>query len=182
MGLFDTMASVIAELDRAGIPHMVSGSVASAHHGESRATQDIDVVIDPTASQLHELVEALRARGLYVDDAAAAMAHRSQFNAIDTTTGWKVDLIIKKDRAYSREEFARRRPAELGGLDVYVTSPEDSILSKLEWGAASGSERQVRDVQSIIRAQLDRLDWSYLEHWAGELHISELLEQARTAS
>ena len=35
----------------AGIPFMVTGSMASAHFGEPRSTLDIDIVIDPTAQQ-----------------------------------------------------------------------------------------------------------------------------------
>lgn len=76
-----------------------------------------------------------------------------------------------------REKFERRRPALIGGQSVYVVSPEDSILSKLEWARISGSERQVRDVRGIVRVQAERLDHAYLRRWALDLDVADLLEQ-----
>lgn len=180
MGLFDTLAAVVRELDLAGVPHMISGSIASAHHGEARATQDIDIVIDPSPEQMAVLVRGLRGTGMYVGDGESAMSDRSQFNVIDTTSGWKVDLIVRKDRDYSREEFARRQAVEIGPVPTFVTSPEDSILTKLEWAADSGSERQQRDVRAMPLAQGDELDWRYLNRWASELGVLDVLQQLRS--
>ena len=59
--LFEALATVVDVLDRTGIPQMVSGSVASARHGEARATQDIDLVIDPSPEQVGPLREQQRA-------------------------------------------------------------------------------------------------------------------------
>ena len=112
---------------------------------------------------------------LDVDDAHAAWEHRSQFNVLDPTTGWKVDLIVRKDRPYSRVELERRQPATIEGVALHVVSPEDSILSKLEWSRAGVSERQLRDVVSVLEVQGQDLDWRYLEHWAGELGLTDLL-------
>lgn len=179
-GLVRILTRVVSALDEVGIAHMVSGSVASTRHGEARATQDIDIVIDPTESQIGPLVDLLTRRApgdtdLYVDDAHAAWEHRSQFNVLDPTTGWKVDLIVRKDRPYSRVELERRQPATIEGVALYVVSPEDSILSKLEWSRAGVSERQLRDVVSVLEVQGQDLDWRYLEHWAGELGLTDLL-------
>ncbi len=144
-GLARLLACVVHALDEVGIPHMVSGSVASTRHGQARATQDIDIVIDPLESQIGPLVDLLTRQDpgdaeLYVDDAHAAWQHRSQFNVIDPATAWKVDLIVRKDRPYSQVEMERRQPATIEGVSLYVVSPEDSILSKLEW---SRSRRRV---------------------------------------
>jgi hypothetical protein len=63
-----------------------------------------------------------------------------------------VDIIIRKDRAFSREEFSRRRPVDPPFAErVSIVSPEDAILSKLEWAKQSGSsERQLADVAGIV--------------------------------
>src|SRR5258705_8796072 len=93
-------------LDGAGIPYMLSGSFASAFYGATRSTQDIDLVIDATSAQLELLIGQLPSEHYYVDLAAALEAHRrkSLFNVIDLATGWKIDLIIRKARAFSEEE------------------------------------------------------------------------------
>ena len=53
---------------------------------------------------------------------------------------------------------------------------EDTMLAKLEWGAASGSERQMDDVVAIARTQ--SVDRDYLERWAAELGVSSQLATA----
>lgn len=179
MGLFDTLKLVVGALDQSSIPHMVAGSIGSAHYGEARSTQDIDIVIDPDAAGMADLLVLLRSAGLYVGDGLAALADRSQFNVIDTATGWKVDLIIRKDRPFSRSEFERRRETVIGGVPVYVLSAEDSILSKLEWGSASASERQFSDAAAIVAVRGDELDWAYLVHWAAVLGVADQLRELR---
>ena len=114
--MFDVLGAVVAALDRAQIPHMVSGSIASARHGEARSTQDIDLVIDPTERQMEALLLELDRPNYYVGDGLRALSERSQFYVIDTTTGWKVDLMIRRDRPFSVVEFARRSAVDLGGV------------------------------------------------------------------
>ena len=129
---------------------MVAGSLASTLHGEPRSTQDIDLVVDPTPDQLAAFVDRLDTDRFYVGDAFGALERRDQFNVIDVTTGWKVDLIIRKDRPFSQTEFGRRRPAVILGVRTAVASVEDTILAKLEWAKADDSDRQRRDVTAMI--------------------------------
>ena len=172
MTLADTIAPVVAGLDTAGIPYMLVGSVASSIHGELRSTQDIDIVIDPTRDALIAFVASVPAR-FYVDRDAAldAFARRSMFNLIDTETGWKVDLVLRKARPFSIEELSRRRQSLFGGVHVYVASPEDTILSKLEWAKLGSSARQLDDVRRLIGVRGDTLDRAYLARWIDELEL-----------
>ncbi len=55
-----------------------TGSFASSYHGAPRATQDIDIVVSPTANQLRELVKLLPTTEYYVDLDAALDAQRRQ--------------------------------------------------------------------------------------------------------
>ena len=81
-----------------------------------------------------------------------ALRRRRLFNVIEDRTAVKIDLIIRKDRPFSVEELGRRRPAQLGaGLRVALASPEDTVVSKLEWSRRSGgSEKQLADVAGIL--------------------------------
>lgn len=178
----DLLREVVRRLDEAVIPHMLAGSMASSFHGEPRSTQDIDLVIDPDGSALRRFVDDLDPDRFYVDDALDALRHRGQFNVIDTTTGWKVDLVIRKDRPFSREEFARRRAVDVLGVSTHVATAEDTVLAKLEWAKGGGSDRQVEDVVGIFDAVGDALDQEYLDRWAGELGVTELLAVARDRS
>jgi phosphoglycolate phosphatase-like HAD superfamily hydrolase len=171
--LADLLASIVERLDRAGIPYMVTGSLASSYHGEPRTTRDIDIIVDPERDALLRLVDDLQAAGFDVDREVAldAVGERSQFNAIGPDAS-KVDFIIRRDRPFSVEEFSRRQAADILGTPGFVTTAEDLVLAKLEWAAMSGSERQLSDVAGIL-AIAGPLDAAYIDRWAEVLGVRE---------
>jgi hypothetical protein len=174
MSVSDVFARIKSALDSAGIAYMLSGSFASAAYGVPRSTQDIDFVITATPSQLRTLIQILPSDQYYADLDAALAAHerRSLFNVIDSATGWKIDFIIRKSRAFSEEEFGRRRLLDLEGTSLFVASPEDVIVAKLEWSKLAKSQRQLEDVAAILRVRFEQLDHSYLEKWIAELGLN----------
>jgi hypothetical protein len=96
------------------------------------------------------------------------------FNVVDRASGWKVDLIIRKNRAFSRDEFGRRMKLSLLDVPVYIASPEDTIVAKLEWSKQSGgSERQRRDVAGIVATVGQELDRAYVERWVHDLDLAD---------
>lgn len=177
------LARVVAALGKAGIPFMVAGSFASTAHGIPRATQDLDLVIDPPGPEaLDALLRALPPEAYYADADAArdALQRRSMFNVVDLATGWKIDFIVRKDRPFSRQEFERRQALSLLGVAAFVASPEDTIIAKLEWSQrGGGSERQRRDVAGILEMLGSQLDRAYLEAWVRDLGLEAEWEAAR---
>lgn len=167
---------VVHALDAAGIGHMLTGSHASTFHGEPRATNDVDLVIDPDPAGIDRFTGAVEATGLYCGDGRAALVHRSMFNVIDTTTGAKVDLMLLRDRPFSRSEFGRRQAVTIDEVSLRIATAEDTILAKLEWAGLGSSERQRRDVAGIVAVSGHRLDRAYLRRWAPELGVAEELE------
>ena len=119
MSLRDAFRDVRDALEDVGVPYMVTGSVASSVHGVPRATQDIDIVIEPTREQLVALM-ARFAEPTYdtdVDDALDAFHLRSMFSVIDRRGIWKIDFTVRKLRPFSRKEFDRRQKIEI--LDIF---------------------------------------------------------------
>jgi hypothetical protein len=179
------LSSVISALEGLKIPYFLGGSVASSAMGLPRATLDIDIVADIPAVQAPRLADAFGS-AFYVDrdQITAAIERRSSFNIIHSGTAHKVDIFILKDRDYDREVLSRRRQVLIfegeGSLRCYLASPEDIILSKLEWYKNGGriSERQWLDVQGVMKVQGRKLDKVYLKKWALTLSISELLNSA----
>ena len=171
----DSFRRIVTALERVGIPHMLTGSLASSYHGSPRSTQDIDIVIAPTREQLHALVKQLPESEHYVnlDTALEALQSETQFNLVDLSTGWKVDFIIRKSRPFSRTEFDRRAAVEFLGLRVFVASAEDIVLSKLEWARPGQSQRQVEDVSRLLMMRWDSLDLDYLRRWVSTLGLEE---------
>lgn len=173
----DALDRTVQALERLGIPYMLTGSLATSYHGRPRATHDADIVIDPSADQLDALTRDLDTEGFYVDadGARAALRLRRQFNVVETRYACKIDLIIRKDRPFSREELSRRRRVDLGANRVVsMVTPEDAILSKLEWARKSGdSERQLRDAAGVLEINPE-LDRGYIERWVVQLGVADL--------
>jgi len=182
----DFLHKLMALLEKVGIPYMIAGSLGSSFYGRPRATQDVDVVIAPSEDQLERLIALLDQKGYYVSQDAArdALRQRTMFNIIDIAAGWKADLIVRKDRAFSRQEFQRRLQIETMGQTLWIVSPEDAILSKLEWAQGRQSEVQYSDALAVAVAHFGRLDLEYLNRWAKDLGVGEtlsrLLKQARS--
>jgi hypothetical protein len=164
---------LVAALNDAGIPYMLTGSYASSLHSIPRATRDIDVIIFPDRDQLTRFVQSLPASSYHTDleDAIDSLRRRTQFNVIDYATGWKVDFIIPPFDEFNVEEFARRQFIEIGDLELAVASPEDIIIAKLLWAKAGQSERQLEDAAAVLRFQADTLERSYVERWVRRLQL-----------
>jgi hypothetical protein len=165
-------AQTLADLN---IPYMVTGSLASAFYGEPRSTQDLDIVLRAEEAELQELGEKLRDAGLYC--AAEAISEAAElsgmFNALDPTTGWKVDFIVLKDRAFNRAAFEARSVEELSGVPLHLIRAEDIVIAKLEWARLGGSERQLRDVVGVLMVQGAGLDRRHIERWVHELGVED---------
>jgi hypothetical protein len=176
------LSRLTTKLAAAGVPNMVVGSFASSFHGVPRSSQDLDLVIDPQAESLRRFLSDLPPEDYYADADAAldALRRRRQFNVIDMATAWKADLIVRKARPFSVEEMRRRVEADLLGARVFVASPEDTLISKLEWAKqGGGSQLQLRDVSGILQLRGDELDIAYIERWVADLGLDELWRSVR---
>ena len=172
---------LIAALDQAGIPYMVVGSFASNLYGNGRGTQDIDIVMTANADQIRAFLSAFPVSQYYFDVEAAleACRRKSMFNILDMERGWKIDLIFQKTGAFHQQAFHRRTAAQIDGVDVFALTPEDVIISKLEWTKMGQSMRQIEDIAGVLRVQQGKLDHPYIEKWISELGLAEQWAQAR---
>lgn len=164
MTLEDILSLLTPALERAQFPYMVTGSLASSAHGAPRSTRDIDIVIDPSSAQLRAFINEFSPDRFYADEQQAmqALENRSQFNLIDSLTGWKVDFIISKQSSYDRTALARRMLLEIAEIPLYVSSPEDVVIAKLRWAKLAESEWQIQDAKGILTVQRQKLDLGYI--------------------
>lgn len=172
----ETLRRVTERLDQAKIPHMLTGSMAMNFYGHARATNDFDIVVEIRPSDSEKVIRLFE-KDFYIspETVIQAVAQGGLFNIIDNRTVFKIDLIVRKPGAYSNEQFKRRRLEEFGGLKMFVISPEDLILAKLDWSRESLSEMQERDIQNLVRLLNDKLDRAYLKKWSGFLGVEERL-------
>ena len=175
---------VAALLDSLAIPHVLGGSLASSVVGEPRSTVDLDFAVRLRSEDVGRLLAAL-ASDYYVSEEAmrSAIARNGSFNIVELATVSKIDLFVLGSSRLDQRQLARRRRvvvSESPRQELWVGSPEDQVLRKLDWYRAGGcvSDRQWRDVVGILAVQAERLDRGDLAATSAELELSDLLERA----
>ena len=176
------LSIIIKKLSEANMPYMICGSLGSSLHGEPRATNDIDIIVTTSLKRIKDFVSSFPEKNYYADLEMAedAFRHQSMFNIIDLNSGWKADIIFLKNNEFDHTQFSRSQTVTLLGLNVQIISPEDSILSKLDWSKMGESERQFRDALGVAVVQWENLDKNYLRKWAKNLDIEKLLNKLLT--
>ncbi len=170
--------------EKLSIPYLIGGSLASTLYGMIRATQDSDIVAEMRHEHIQAFVSALQGE-FYVDEEmiAESVQRNSSFNIIHRETMFKVDVFIPRPRPFLQSQLARAQKQTFTfetEVSAKFASPEDTILSKLEWYRLGGevSERQWRDILGVLKTRSGELDLAYLNQWAKELKVADLLERA----
>ena len=172
----DVLRIVTERLDAAGIPYMLTGSMAANYYAVPRMTRAIDLVVELSVGDI-ERVCALFEADFYLEPEAVrdAVAGRGAFNLIHEDRVIKVDCLVRKDTEYRREEFRRRRRVTVEDMRLHIVTPEDLIISKLEWARDSRSALQLADVRSLL--SVPDLDRDYLSTWLGRLGLDALYRE-----
>ena len=171
-------------LDRLGIEYFFAGSLASSLHGMYRQTNDVDLVARIRLDQTEALAQELQSE-FYADSQMmrSAILHGRSFNLIHLRTSFKFD-IFPLTGSFHESEMLRREmvdgaKAGLDGIAIPTASAEDTILSKLSWyrTAEGSSSQQWKDLMSIVQVKRSALDREYLNYWAKELGVEDLLNE-----
>jgi hypothetical protein len=170
--------------EKLGVPYLIAGSLASTLYGMVRSTQDSDIVVEMRPEHLQPFILALQDE-FYIDEEmiAESIQHHSSFNIIHRETMFKVDIFIPRPRPFLQAQLDRAQRQTFSferEMSAKFASPEDTILSKLEWYRMGSevSDRQWRDIIGVLKTRTGELELEYLRKWAAELHVSDLLERA----
>ncbi len=173
----DLLRKLAAELERLGISYLITGSTATISYGEPRFTNDIDVVVELGLDHLDALWSAFPAPEYYWSKDAALLAIRQhfQFNILHPSSGLKIDVIVPANSELDRSRFNRRRRWPGGGdFEVWMSSPEDVILKKMEYYKKGQSDKHIRDIVGVLKVQAEKLDRDYIATWAERLQVSDI--------
>lgn len=176
------LAQVVRVLEEMGVPYMIGGSVALSVWAVPRTTHDIDVVVELPGERIPEFCSAFPSDRYFIDPEVMGDAFRQlnrpglgMYSFVDMETGIKVDLFpLRSNDEAQRVALSRRERASfLPGTSGAVYAPDDLLVQKLRWYAASDSERQFRDCLNLVTTDLKRptslIDWGYVEGWAERL-------------
>jgi hypothetical protein len=173
----EVLKTVTGRLVTADIPYMITGSMAANYYTVPRMTRDIDLVVELSGPDVDRVIELFQ-DDFYIEREAVetALRERTMFNIIHNAFVIKVDVVIRKESEFRFEEFSRRKRISVEGHEMFIVSPEDLILSKLEWAKNTRSEVQLADVRNLLTG-VEGLDRNYLTQWANRLRLESLYRE-----
>lgn len=182
----DLLVQVAKICKKLRIPYFVTGGIAVITWGRPRVTADIDMIVGLQHEHVDRFEKALRAlkKTSYMSRHAieGALLTGGEFNFIDSDTGVKVDFWIAKDDPFGISRMKRKRTKIIRGERVNFISPEDLILTKLQWGQKSVSTRHFEDALAVVAISKKQLDMRYLNYWARKLGLEKSLEKLMSES
>ncbi len=175
---------ILQTLERINAPYMVIGGFAATLYGITRATYDIDIVVDLKEQHIIALVATYPAPRYYADPEQMRSSIRMgiPFNIIDGKRGEKADLSpLSRDsryrRAFSRRIRQRITWEETEPFDIWCARPDDVIYGKLlAWKEGRSLKHQSDIYDMLVFYYLDVapelagvLDEAYLDTQAAAL-------------
>ena len=153
----------VALLERLGVPYAAMGGLAVGIYAIPQSALNLDFLI-----RLGSWggIKPKRVGGMHVVNTRLTVDSQPAFN---------IDIeFFLAESPFHDSVLSRRQSATLhDGAAVWFVSAEDLVLLKL----AAGRGRDLADVTDILAIQ-GQLDTAYLRRWAGQLEISEKLEEA----
>lgn len=153
----------IRRFNQAGIQYVVTGSVASMVYGEMRYTNDVDFVAHIRPDELDILAAVFPEDEFYLPPAEViriemSRESRGHFNIIHHETGFKADVYLAGKDPLQLSALENARVISVEEDEVRLAPPEYIIVWKLEFFKEGGSEKHLRDIESMLRGQGDRID------------------------
>jgi predicted nucleotidyltransferase len=152
---------------------MMVGGYALPYYGAIRTTLDIDLaVVVRTEEEFGAFSSATEAAG-FMHAVGSFDDHLSMFRASDS--GLEVEFWTKLDGVtWDEETLARRTRQQMGGLSIWVISPEDLIVTKL--ARPDRGVQDEKDVKSVLERLRSSMDREYLLRRAREAGVEALLD------
>jgi hypothetical protein len=173
--ILEVFQDVLSKFERAPIPYMVVGSLASIVYGEPRMTNDMDLVVEVQTSDAEKIEKLFPLEGFYcppIEVLRAEIVSRGQFNLLHHNSGLKIDVMIRKQSPHAVEEFKRRQKLSFSkNFEAFLAAPEDIIIKKLSFYREGGSEKHLTDIRGILANT--EVDMPYIQKWVDALSLKQ---------
>lgn len=157
MDMLDFYIRVVKALDETGAPYMIVGAFGGTIYGITRATHDIDIIVDLRETDYEALCKKFPLSRYYADPEMIknSVEMGIMFNIIDSTEGIKADLIpLKREPDYQvafnrriRETFTDENDEP---FEAWVAQPTDIIIGKLQAWNEGRSNKHPDDIFAIL--------------------------------
>lgn len=157
MSAIDFYIQVVKALDDINAPYVIVGAFAGLVFGVSRATFDVDILVDLQDDDCEKLSGHFPLPRYYADPEMIRNSVKAgiMFNLVDTEEGVKADLVpIKREPKYqiAFERRVRRffMDAEGKSFDAWCAQPTDIIIGKLRAWTEGKSSKHPADIYSML--------------------------------
>lgn len=157
MYILDFYIRVVKALDEIGAPYMIVGAFGGTIFGISRATQDIDIIVDLNKKDCEALSKKFPLPRYYADPEMIknSIDMGIMFNIIDSSEGYKADLVPLKREPEYQLAFDRRIRETFTGkneeiFEAWVAQPTDIIIGKLQAWDEGRSNKHPDDIFAIL--------------------------------
>lgn len=148
---------IVRALEDINAPYMLIGAFAGSGLGISRATFDIDMVVDLKEHHFEALASRFPPPRYFADPEQMRSSTRwgMMFNIIDTTEGVKADLVPITGRLAYQEAFAHRvrrsfRDEHGAEFEAWCARLEDIIIGKLLTWEQERSTKHTSDIREML--------------------------------
>lgn len=155
--MLDLYIRVVKALDEIGAPYMIVGAFGGTIYGITRATHDIDIIVDLQEKDFEALSQKFPLPRYYADPEMIknSVEMGIMFNIIDSSEGIKADLVpLKREPDYQlafdrrvRETFTDQNDVP---FEAWVAQPTDIIIGKLEAWNEGRSNKHPDDIFAVL--------------------------------
>lgn len=168
----------IIHLNDLGVRYAITGAVAATIYGKPRLTHDIDIILELKQDDADRFAAAYSLDTFYcpppeIIQLEIGRSQRGHFNLIHHETGFKADIYLTGHDKLHRWAIERRRAIEVEGQDYWFAPIEYVILRKLEYFSEGGSEKHIRDIESILELSNDQIDFDQLNNKIRGMKLEE---------
>jgi hypothetical protein len=180
MNTGDIVFAVIDYLNEHDVPYMLVGSLATNVYCVPRSTEDGDIVVNLSVSQVAKQIVAANSK--------ISFDPQLTFESVTATRkivlrseehNFEVELFQLSEDEHDQMRFSRRVKVNTMGRDVWIASLEDMIVTKLCWSQGAGREKDISDSRNLIGVQHEFIDWPYVESWCDRHGTRQLLDRLR---
>ncbi len=147
-----TIENLIKLLNEQQVEYMIIGAEACAIHGYARATNDIDILINPTEENIRRTRLALENFGY--DTSEASLEDFQSKKVLFRHYWYDVDIHPDAKGIDTLQALKNKSPGIFEGIATYFASLDDLILMK----KAAGRPKDIEDLRYLeeIKRQLEK--------------------------
>ena len=172
---------IVQALEEIRAPYMIVGAFAGLAFGVTRATFDVDILVDLHEDDFDALAERFPLPRYYADPEMMRNSTRMgiMFNIIDMEEGVKADLVPLTREPDYRVAFERRvrqvfQDEQGHCFEAWCAQPTDIIIGKLKAWAEGRSSKHPADIAAMLAFTLSGLSLEVVDTQAVAVEAARL--------